>query len=100
MASVGLSKPQWMLHGLRGCGMASVSVTLHQWVWNGLWYCLSGCAWRQRVRNGLSFSGCIYGLSVCIYDSSDVAWVRDVLSGCGISLVCDMASVGASVVCL
>ena len=78
MASVGLSKPQWMLHGLRGCGMASVSATLLQWVWNGL-------------------SGCKYGLSGCIYDSSDVAWVLDVLSGCGISLVCDMASVGASV---
>ena len=79
-----------MWHGLSKCDIASMGVS-------GCKYCLSGCAWHQLVRDGLSLSGCIYGLSVCIYDSSDVAWVRDVLSGCGISLVCDMASVGASV---
>ena len=50
MASVGLSKPQWMLHGLRGCGMASVSVTLLQWVWNGL----SGCSMVSVGALGVS----------------------------------------------
>ena len=72
----------WPRHCFNGCGMASVGVDV-----------LSGCAWRQCVRDGLSLSG---GLSVCIYHSSDVGWARDVLSECGTSLVCDMASVGVT----
>ena len=53
MASMGLSMPQWMLHGLWGCGMASVSVTLLQWVSVGVvwsqWVCLAsvGKGWHK-----------------------------------------------------
>ena len=37
--SVDVPWPQWMSHGLSGCDITSMGVTLAQWVWYGL----SGC---------------------------------------------------------
>ena len=53
MASIGVTMPQRVQHGLCWCGMASVGVARPKWVWHGV----SGFAWFQSVWQKLSGCG-------------------------------------------